>query len=269
MRRILSRLGLSEIVGALMLVLIVVVAATAFSAFVATYQKQAQAEQAIQQDRNLEKLSVLNADPQLSRNGAQLNNFVFVLASLSVNPSVVTEIAINHFPLLQYNTTRLNLTTGTIQSGAVGAGGELFLGPRDQVTINVSLNASETSSYSLYSTYVLTTADAVQVDLFTGLENDFTRVYIPPTAIAIVTQLQTLSNGSYIPLPVLDGTNSFQPGTNESIVSWAWTLTPGNLTATGERVVEGGLAANTLYTITLRVTNSDGLVGSATITYHA
>src|SRR5690348_9978222 len=113
MRRISrSRRGLSEIVGALMLVLIVVVAATALSAFVASYQKQLQAEQAIHQDRTLESLTILHAAPPLNATETKLAQLQFTVASLSVNPSTITRIEINHQPLQQYNTSRLDLASG-------------------------------------------------------------------------------------------------------------------------------------------------------------
>jgi len=269
MRALRGPRGLSEIVGALMLVLIVVVAATAFSAFIASYQKQVQAQQQIAQQRSLEALTLLNAHPTLDAAHTHLDAVTFTVASLSVNPSTITGISIDHEPLKHYNTSRLNLTTGTFDLGVVGPGGTLAFGPRDQVTVEVDTNPGDVGGFSFYdSAFVLHTTDDVQVDLFTALENDFTRTYIPPTAIAIVTPIQTYSGGVYVTTPVLDGTNSFQPG-NASLVAWAWSIEPGSLTAFGERVVEPGLASGTTYNITLTVTNSDGLLGAETIAYLA
>ncbi|HTT34747.1 MAG TPA: hypothetical protein VMH78_02615 [Thermoplasmata archaeon] len=264
-----NRWGLSEIVGALMLVLIVVSAATAFAAFAASYQKQLQAEQQVTQERSLESLVVLHAQPTLSLDGSHYVEFDFTLASLSLDTSYVTSISVNHQELERYNATGLNLTTGLVQSWVVGSGEQLDIGARDQITIGVDLNVAD-ADYSPYTPgFVLHDSDYVQLDAFTYYDNDFTKVFIPPTAIPIVTQLETGSSGGGLTIiPVLDGSHSFQSG-NATIVSWSWAVTSGGTTTmySGELAeVPGGLHSGD--SIVLTVTNSDGLLGvSAPLVY--
>jgi flagellin-like protein len=266
----LNRRALSEIVGALMLVLIVVVAATAFSAFAATYQKQLQAEQAIQHDRTLESIDVIRVSPTLNSSSQDWASFNFTVVSLDVNPTVITSLSLNGNPLRSYSAIALNLTTGTVQSITVGAGGQLFLGAREQ--FNILVDASPGNGSSFYTTALaLPYTSFVELELFTEYGNDFKGVFVPPTAIATVSALQSFNNSTPITVPVLDGSSSFQPS-NASIVSWSWNVTPGAMLGFGEKVPAPYLASSAgpaaTFTISLTVTNSDGLIGFDQITYH-
>ena len=266
MRSLRGGRGVSEIVGTLMLVLIVVVAATVLSAVIASYQKQLLAERQLAQNRGLESLVIVHAAPSLANGGGSWLRLNFTLASLYINPSTVTNIRLNDNPLKQYTTWRLNLSTGNFQAGTVGPGGQLVLGPRDEVAVVISLNASN-SSFSFYNTsFALHTTDYVKIEVLTSYENDFTRVFIPPTAIAIVSTITSFSNGTFVTLPVLDGSNSFQPG-NGTLVSWAWKVTPDNIVASGEKAVVKFNATFASHTITLTVTNSFGLISLVQLKY--
>jgi flagellin-like protein len=262
-----SRRGISEIVGALMLVLIVVVAATSLAVYVAQYQKQLQSEQALTHDRALEKLAVLHVTPYLPLNSTTWYSLNFTVASLYINPSIVDEITLNDQAVKQYTVWALNLTSGTFTSIVVGGGGQLTLSPNEQVNVNLTTNLTS-PDYSFYSaTFVLPLTAYLKLDLFTGYQNDFTRVFIPPTAVAVVSPLETFSAGNFTTIPVLDGSNSFQAG-NASLDAWAWFVTPGPIRASGEKaVVAFSTTPGTTYTILLAVTNTDGLLGTDTITY--
>lgn len=267
MRRLRSdRLGISEIVGTLMLVLIVVTAATSLALFVASYQKQLQAERQVTQQRGLESLTIIRASPTLAPGGANWSVLNFTLASLYINPSTVTEIMINNNPLKQFTAWRLDLTTGQFVSVSVGAGGQLALAPRDQVSILVNFTVGS-PSYSFYNvSFALPASAYIKIDAVTTLQNDFDRVFIPPTAIALVTPLQSWNGSGFVTVPVLDGGSSFQPG-NATLVSWAWAISPDNRTLSGERAVATFDPIFSTHNITLVVTNSDGLLGAETIHY--
>jgi flagellin-like protein len=255
--------GLSEIVGTLMLVLIVVSAATALSLFVSQYQKQVQQRQAISQQKSLESISVLRVTPSLNAS-ANLTRYAFLnftVASLYINPVTVTQINLNDNPLKQYNAWRLDLTSGTYQWVTIGAGGQLALGPREQVNLLVDLRNA--TSFSFYNgSFVLPSTSYLKIEVITAFQNDFSRVFIPPTAIGIVTTLETMNGGGgFSPVTVLDGSHSFQPG-NASLVAWSWNVTPDNVTLNGEKAVVGFNPAFTHHHILLAVTNSDGLLAT-------
>jgi flagellin-like protein len=258
--------AISEIVGALMLVLIVVVAATTLAVFVAQYQKQLQSEQALQHDRELENLVILHASPTLAPGNTTWASLNFTVASLYVNPSTLDEITINDQAVKQYTAYELNLTSGSFESVVVAPGGQLTLAPRQQINVVIDFNNSS-SGYSFYNgSFVLHTTDYVKIDLFTALLNDFTRAFIPPTAIAVVTPLETFNGTGYVTVPVLDGSNSFQSG-NASLDAWAWSVFPDNVTALGEKAVVTFDPAFHVHHITLIVTDTDGMMGSDTIEY--
>jgi flagellin-like protein len=271
-----NALGLSEIVGSLMLVLIVVSAATAFSLFIAGYQKQVQAEQAQAHLKSLESLhvitvqSLLNQSAQATSSG-QLLLLNFSVESLDINPTILTGLDVNNQAVRNYSVWALNLTSGGFQSIQVAALGQLYIQPNEQFDLAVDVSPGANSSF-YSSTFGLSSSSYVQIDLFTYYANDFRASFLPPTAIALVTLDQTInSSGDPVAVPILDGLNSVQPGTNATIVSWGWNVTPstpGNGTASGEETEAPFTEAHgTTYTITLTVTNNFGLIGVDKVKY--
>ena len=209
-----------------MLIVIVVAAAVALAAFVASYQKQLQSEEAQSQQRSLESLKILSISPVLDPTNSSLwDNFTFVLASEYVNPSIVDAISLNGQPLKVYWVSNLTSPIGPpiAYSGSV----PFTLAPRQEVVVAVNLTApgGDYTWYSVYDdSFLLTTTDYIELSVYTALQNTFTQVFVPPTAIAVVSSLTTLSGGVYVTAPILDGSNSFQPG-NGTVVAWNWDVT--------------------------------------------
>ncbi len=259
--------ALSEIVGSLMLVLIVVVAATALAVFVQSYQKNLQAEQALAQAKSLESLKVLRVDPAENATGGTWAMLNFTVASLYVNPSTVTEVTINTHPVRHDTALHLDLGAGNWTTEVVAGGGQLTLFPREQVYIQVDAQGGNLTSFYSPSLRIPTSA-SISVQILTAYQNVFTGLFIPPTAIALVQTLQTwnASSMSYNQTPLLDGSNSFQPG-NGTIDAWSWFVVPGNVTLYGEKQVARMLNPLTTYTIRLTVTDTEGLQGIDSIQY--
>jgi flagellin-like protein len=269
-----NALGLSEIVGSLMLVLIVVTAATAFSIFIANYQKQIQAEQSQAHQKALESLKVITVATTLNGSNpspSALLDLNFIVESLDVNPTIVTGIDVDNQPIRNYSAWVLDLSSSTYSPYTVPALGTLNVTPDEQFNVLVDVSAGTTSSF-YDPTFGLTASSYVQIDLFTYYANDFRATFLPPTAIALVTLDETInSTGVPVAIPLLDGMNSVQPGSNATIVAWSWNVTPsipngGN--ASGEEVEAPFTEpAGTTYTVTLVVTNNFGLVGTDKVTY--
>ncbi|MCI4323066.1 MAG: hypothetical protein L3K03_03440 [Thermoplasmata archaeon] len=264
-----NRRALSEIVGTLFLVLIVVAAATAFAAFVASYQSQVQAQEAVTHARSLESLKVLDVTPVIDSNNTTHNDWAtlnFTVTSLDTNPTIITYLSLNKNPIRNYTAIVLNLTTGHVQTVSVEALGDLTIAPREQFNIILSAIPNATAS-SFYNPAALPTTSYLQLDIYTAYSNDFTAVFVPPTAIAIVNYLTSESGTTIINTPILDGSNSLQPG-NSTLESWNWSIT--NLTNSshptwniyGEQAELLNLSAPDHYLILLTVTDSDGLMGS-------
>jgi flagellin-like protein len=266
-----NSLGLSEIVGSLMLVLIVVSAATAFSLFIAAYQKQVQAEEAQAHLKSLESLRVVTVQTQVNLSSATPDSLLelnFSVESLDVNPTLLTALDIDNQAVRNYSVWELNLTSGAFQSIQVAALGLLNIGPNEQFDLAADVSAGPGSSF-YDAAFGLLSSSYVQIDLFTYLANDFRASFLPPTAIALVTVDQTYNatTDTFVPVPILDGLNSLQPGQNATIVSWNWNITPDNTVTTGEEAEAGFVDLNTEHTITLTVTNNFGLVGIDVIRY--
>jgi len=277
LRRFGNARGLSEIVGTLMLVLIVVGAAVAFSAFIASYQKQVQAEEQQAHNRALEDFRVLGMN--LTLNGTTPTNVAFLnftLANLDVQNSTVTGISLNGNPVRSYAAFLIDPHTGSASGTLVPPGFELNVTPGTQAWIKVNLQIGSTgpTGYSMFApSYVLSVTDHVKINIYTGLVNDFVQTFIPPTAVAFVSSIQSWNGMSYVNDPVLDGSQSLQAG-NATILSWDWTVTDHNTSAltitttmySGEKVaLATTYAPDNLYFANLTVTNSDGLVGFGTV----
>jgi flagellin-like protein len=280
--------GIAEVVGTLMLILIVVAASIALAAFVASYQKQLQSEQAEAQQRSLESLKVLNlaqVNAQPSPNNTKLANFSFILASEFVNPSTISSLSVNGNPLRFFAVTPLAPDAGPANC-SFNSTTPLTLAPFAEVEITVNTNASSTGlcGYSFFSTSLSFPIDEfVQIGIFTILQNTFTTVFLPPTAVPLVTTLAEFSGGGsstgFVNVPVLDGANSFQAG-NGTLTSWDWFVTNTTAgsnetwTAGGEQLVapfvSTGYGHVYTYSIALTVEDSNELLGISTIdyTYH-
>jgi flagellin-like protein len=271
--------GIAEVVGTLMLVLIVVAASIALAAFVASYQKQLQAQQAEAHQRNLESLKVLDVTgvtPQPSPNQLMLGSFSFVLASEFVNPSTVASISVNGNPLAHF------LVQNVSPSGGVpfcyDDSTQFILPSFQQVEVTVNLLSSGTCPNGFFSpTTTLLVNSYLQIDLITILQNTFTTVFLPPTAIPLIGTVSEFIGAQFRNVPVLDGSTSFQQG-NGTIVSWTWSvvnttggLSPPPQTYSGEKLIAPFASTQTgqtfTFTIALSVQNSNGLIGSSSINY--
>jgi len=296
--------GLAEIVGTLMLVVIVVAAATAFAFFVASYQKQVQAEEIATHDRALEKVKVVGltasgcsscADPPM---GDEYGQIAIEVASLDPNPIGISGILLNGHAVVNYSVVigtnvttpcfSFNSTSGAESTGScVPARIPAFSEPEFLFDLDNStpFNGSHGTCYSggylnlgrcayafglPYVSPAFSPSHSVEFDLVTTLGNSFTSSFIPPIPIVEITYVNDY--------PILDGANSYQPSggttTNASISSWAWTVQQhdgGFLGAAenyyGQSVQIPPFSPGGSYWITLEVTNSYGLTGIVNESY--
>jgi flagellin-like protein len=271
-----SSRALSEIVGTLMLVLIVVVAATSFAVFIQAYQKQVQAQQAYAHLQHLESLRILSVVPTANAtNPAGWATLNFSAASENINPSTITGLLVNAHAVSQYQVWRVDPSTGLSSLTIVAPGSTLALSPREQVNIVLTVSASPAIGSFTDLTWVPSTTSYLQLSAFTQLQNDFIGLFLPPTSVAIISTLTTFSGGVLQTVPVLDGSHSFQTG-NSTLVAWSWkiyetTPTPGQQGPyLGEQIVAASyFASGAHYNVVLNVTNNDGLTSSGSIVYVA
>jgi flagellin-like protein len=263
--------GLSEIVGTLMLVVIVVTAATLLAAFVASYQKQLQTEEAFSHDQSLESIHILGLTTELNPTGTNFTTFGFTLASEYINPSTVLGISINSNPLKNFSWKNLDNSA----TGYTTVGQNLGLAPFEELSVSTNLSW-RSPAFSFFDNASVPRPDHyLKFDIYTVLQNDFSRVFLPPVPLEVVSEVNP--SGGSNPSILLDGTASFQPEGNATLVQWNWTLE--NLTKSapflgpfyGEEAEFSAsqLTPGDLYAVTLTVTNSDGLIGSTNLSYTA
>ncbi len=216
--------GLAEIVGTLMLVVIVVAAATAFSFFVASYQAQVQAEETAAHNKALEDLKILSLAPTINHETLTLADLQIELASLDPNPTVITGMTINSEAVANYTVT--DSSGSPLANGCFNA--VAYSGSNSSCTLTVPAEAQTFLEFNLtfktplyaFGPATVSLGDDGLLDFksFTSLGNEFTQSFVPPVAVAQVSFV-----GSF---PVLDGSGSYQPssgsGGNATVDSWQW-----------------------------------------------
>ena len=217
--------GLSEIVGTLMLIVIVVTAATLLAAFVASYQKQVQNQEAYAHEQSLESIKILGLETALNAAGTGYRNINFTMASESVDSSNVLGIAVNNVALSTY--WWHNVSDQTWHESGLDIASSQVLTSLQQIFISTNTSATN-DSYSLGTTPLPN--QYLKIDVYTVLQNDFRQVFLPPAPIALVSEINPSGNN---PITLLDGSTSFQPGGNATLVNWAWTVSGGGLSSSG------------------------------------
>ena len=119
--------GISVIVGAIMLTLIVVTAATSYAIFLDDQQKKIQASEALRLQRELESISVLSLENPIYHSNPGLVSVSFVLTNLHAQETTITSMNINNRLIRQFTIERLSgieewcINTGEYQIGCVYA----------------------------------------------------------------------------------------------------------------------------------------------------
>jgi flagellin-like protein len=296
--------GLAEIVGTLMLVVIVVAAATAFSFFVASYQKQVQSEETVVHDRALEKVKLIslassgcsdynNTSKTCHRSlpNGEFARITVKAASLDINSIAVTGVFLSGHPVDNYSV----IIGRTTYSPCFNATSEttlacqpVLLPPYSESEFVFNLNDSSNFTklpkcstvrildclYAFgtpYNSTDLSTSHELELELLTSLGNSFLGTFVPPVAKLGVSFVNSW--------PVLDGSGSYQPSggvtTNATIDQWTWTVRggagdPDNGPYFGQQVelpYQFVLGGN--YSLILTVTNALGLIGTVSVAYTA
>jgi hypothetical protein len=263
--------AVSIIIGALMLTVIVVSAATAFALFTSQKQKELQTAEFSKLQRDLEKLEVLEIfQPQYDTNS--LTNLSMKIGNMHTKQSMITSLRLNGYLLKEFivqrqnlsnETWELNFTTGIYELNNSTMKYPLQLLSQERVTITIT---NTTTCLLKPVTETITTYDPLTIEITTTLSNTFSKTFYPPTAIIqIITESQwDPSTGDYKDFLILDGSSSDHPG-DAYIISWKWMID--NSTNLHGRKVRAPDLTTGSHTITLTVTDNFGMRNSYTIPY--
>jgi hypothetical protein len=264
-----DREGVSIIVGALMLTLIVIVAASSFMIFITQRQESIQKEREISLERQQEKIQINKIEPIIN---STVNNkwksINFTIASIHSKSSNILLFKINDEPVRTYKIWSMNRTTNNYELSNYDYKSYYKLKSMEQINVLIDLD------YDLFiSGFTILSSDSIKIEVDTARTNTFSNVFIPPTAI-ININIESLWNGTnYEDLIILDGSDSEQNG-NGYLVGWKWHIN--NVTAnqhedinlTGKKTKIEFSQNSINHFIILTVTNNFGMIGSDSIIYY-
>lgn len=209
--------AVSEVVGALLLVLIVTSAASAFAIFSAKQRERTEEQKLLEQSRALEKLQVLSVDPTANVAETDWTDLAFTVLSQHLERSDIIGLEVTGTALKQFTLERADLTTDPIDLLAADVG---KIEPRERFRIMVDLATDGASGP------ILLPVDApVTLKIHTGRLNTFERSFIPPTAVALVdVKSVAAGGGTFNNFAVLDASHSDSADPATRIVKWQWSL---------------------------------------------
>lgn len=252
--------GVSEVVGALMLVLVVLSAATSFGLFIQDQQEKVQRQKATAGLRALESIEVLAVAPELNATaGDRWLTLNFTVASLHGEATRLRDVRLNGAALESYTLWRQNRTSGGLDREDVAAPDAPRLLAHERVFLLVEVDAAA------FVPQVVYTVDAVAVELATERNNLFGRTFLPPEALAVVDVQSHWNGTAYVDTPVLDGSLSGHPDPRGRIVRWSWSV-DGGASFLGRRVLAPFACDGATHDVELVVADASGLLATSLLT---
>jgi hypothetical protein len=258
-----DRGGVSEIVGALMITLIVVIAASSFAIFISQRQEATQDQQLLEQKRALENVTVLGVRPQLNTtSGNTWKSMNFTISSLHTGITSIESIWINGYPL--YNGTMYRIgPSGSLIGETYSFTSGIKMDELEYIYLNVT-------SENLFHKGVVFLVDRnINIELSTELLNSFHVNFVPPSAIITIDVLPLWNNtlSRYDMSFLLDASLSDQipPG---YVLNYSWIVDhSGSMNYYWGRKVVSDVQLTAGDSVTLMVTNNFGMVGIKTLMY--
>lgn len=291
--------GVSNVIGALMLTLIVVGAATSFAIFVSQRQEMQQDAELSKVQKELENIDILNIEPSYNTSGLYALNFSIV----NVNKDAVRVSGIwinkhsyyhreNNFTLIRGDGCMQNWSfdeTGQLRGWSENCSSrwkdltkiELAFDDTDgevNNTVRLDLESYETVTFAFNDTekqfynFDVKQNEPITIKIYTSRGNVFEKTFYPPSSvIRLITDTEEDPPGTFKDFVILDGSLSDHPGDNAYIQDWEWDIIPQGIGST--HLVSGRIARapdeimTDTWDITLTVKDNFGMIGKSTVEY--
>lgn len=286
--------GVSEIVGALLLVVVVSSAVVGFGMFVSQQAKLTQEQKALEGERKLEVLEVTGLAPvaddfagacALEAGAADWNSLTILVTSRHLKESELSALRVNGL-VVKFAKVGATVHDFSLLPGDPGHA-PLLVPARTTVAIVLENVADDTPgcvpAYSFFQTAPLVaaplpTTGALDIEVLTARGNNFPRAFIPPSAIASLEPTPGVAD-SY----TLVGTRSLPGSEGAYLVKWTWEVfeqadaagpapcsgaplapAPGNMGGHRLQIVTDSAEE---YCVRLTVTDNDGLSASSEFSF--
>ena len=213
---VLNDKGMSNVVGALMLTLVVIIAAAGFAAMLSQIQREEMKRATHILAVEGEELRIMSIYPEFNETNLRLERLDVSVLNLNSRDSYLTRVSINDEEADNF-TSKIEGVIYTHNSSI-----KLWIPAKESRLFSVNF----TSNYD--PDYTVSIIKPLEITLSTDYDNFFTRVYTPPTPV-IRLSIETEDIGvADRDVLILDGSDSFDDG---SILGYYWLVSNGtNLT---------------------------------------
>lgn len=239
--------AVSVVIGALLLVLIVVVSASALGVMVSEAQKKEMERKSHLQAVESEKLKILSLELKDSGN-EYWDNVTINIANLNTEESKISTISIN-------DRSAANYTDGEQTYDYLN---RLTVPPAESKKLFLNFTSNFTSPVRISYN------QPIRILIFTSLTNKFEEVFLPPVPLIKVSVESQQIGSTYGDVLMLDGSDSLSKGT---IVSYQWHVDNGstlNMNLTGQKTrINFNQTQTGSFWVNLTVKDSNGMKNSA------
>lgn len=252
-----------------MLVLIVVIAASSFAIFMSEKQKETQDQQMRDLERSLEKVQILSINTVNDTQGRFWVSFNITLANLYTGETTINRISLNDLGVAKYTVLSSDPYSGRLVSKDMSGYDDLTIAAREQV--NIIINVTDSDALFAPPTKFPTTG-YIKVGVLTARVNEFSRAFVPPSAVGQLVVQQQWNGTGFETYLILDGTKSTAHD-GSYLVSWEWSVKAGDgtvedFTKVGAMVRCDFKTNETIHNITLTVIDNYNMKASCIFTYY-
>ncbi len=261
--------GVSVIIGAMLLILITVVAAASLAVIISQAQKQQADIQAHQAAVENEKLVITGIDPELnSADNSLINSLFITVQNLNIDPSRLMTIYVNDKPCFNYSLVSVDGIKKDWQDNWLynyNLSNRYDIPGRSTAVFNLNLTKilDENVPWDFIEGVHVYTDKSITIKIMTSYINTFNKTFNNPNAVAQVKVLSQDAGSIKRDNLYLDGSGS----TSESqIVHWQWNIydeSTGNITTQNGSVVSLNPRSAGGFRINLTVTDTNDLIDTS------